>query len=65
MHKDCANMEICHGCKEEIDPEMCWCGQLIKYHNGYEGHIIVLMGCICHYPTTKKRNILNKVKTNA
>jgi predicted amidophosphoribosyltransferase len=40
---------ICEGCGREIDPTVCWCGDLIEQHNGYEGHPVVPMGCICHY----------------
>jgi hypothetical protein len=36
----------CPYCKQEIDPEVCWCGDLIKGH-GYDGHSPVPMGCDC------------------
>lgn len=38
---------ICPGCSKEIDPDVCWCGDLIDNH-GYDGHFAVPMGCNCH-----------------
>ena len=39
----------CGGCKEEIDPDVCWCGDLmINHHSGCE-HIPTPMGCRCGY----------------
>jgi len=37
---------ICPRCKNEIDPEVCWCGDPIKGH-GYSEHSPVPMGCDC------------------
>jgi len=37
---------ICPRCKNEIDPEVCWCGDLIKGHR-YSEHSPVPMGCDC------------------
>ena len=47
---------ICRSCKNEIDPEVCHCGELYKYHNPYSlGHNFVPMGCVCgcQLPTNK------------
>lgn len=48
-------VEFCPGCKAEIDPEWCWCGDLVPAHNPYNsGHSPVPMGCVCHqrsYPS--------------
>lgn len=38
---------ICPGCKNEIDPEVCHCGDAIKDHNIGSGHSAVPMGCDC------------------
>jgi len=41
---------ICPGCKNEIDPEVCHCGDEISKHNPYWcGHNPVPMGCVCGY----------------
>ena len=37
---------ICSGCKQKIDPDVCWCGDSYKNH-GYDGHSFVPMGCNC------------------
>jgi len=47
---------ICPGCKQEIDPDTCWCGDLMKGHS-YDGHSPVPMGCDCGRMT---QNILSK-----
>lgn len=36
----------CPNCKEEIDPDTCWCGDYIKNHY-YENHAAIPMGCTC------------------
>lgn len=38
----------CPGCGNEIDPEVCWCGDYIKEHGCSSGHSAVPMGCDCH-----------------
>ena len=38
---------ICPRCKNEIDPDTCWCGDLMKVHGAYDGHLPVPMGCDC------------------
>lgn len=39
---------ICKSCGEEIDPEVCWCGQLIVEHSIVSGCTYALpMGCEC------------------
>lgn len=38
----------CPECGNEIDPDVCWCGDLVKSHNPYWcGHNPVPMGCDC------------------
>jgi len=44
-----AGHEICQGCKREIDPKTCWCGDKID-HPYMDGHCGVPQGCICHFP---------------
>lgn len=39
--------ETCKGCGNEIDPDVCWCGDLINSHSGYEGHLAIPIGCDC------------------
>jgi hypothetical protein len=40
----------CPGCKNEIDPEVCHCGDEISKHNPmWCGHNPVPMGCTCGY----------------
>lgn len=47
---DAAEFEVCHGCGNQIDPDVCWCGDEIKEHNPYRaGHNPVPMGCTCGY----------------
>ena len=37
----------CPCCGNEIDEEVCWCGDLMKTHDAYCGHTPVPMGCDC------------------
>lgn len=39
----------CESCGEEIWVNVCWCGDTIDNHGGYEGHSPVPMGCRCGY----------------
>lgn len=39
----------CSGCKEEIDPDVCWCGDLMNSHTYSCGHMPVPLGCRCFY----------------
>lgn len=42
--------DICPGCKQEIDPDVCHCGEWIKDHDSFwSGHTPVPMGCACGY----------------
>lgn len=42
--------DICEGCRNEIDPEVCHCGDLCKDHNPMmDGHSAIPMGCTCGY----------------
>ena len=45
--------EICPYCKNEIDAEICWCGDYMKNHT-YDSHSPVPMGCTCGYVTEKE-----------
>lgn len=38
---------ICPGCKNPIDPEVCWCGDYMKNHGAGTEHPAVPMGCDC------------------
>lgn len=38
----------CSGCGSEIDPEVCWCGDLGEDHYEGSGHMFIPMGCDCH-----------------
>lgn len=38
----------CEECKQEIDPDWCWCGDAIEDHKGMShNHSPVRMGCTC------------------
>lgn len=39
-------METCPGCRNTVDPEVCWCGSPADAH-GFENHSFVPMGCDC------------------
>lgn len=41
--------QICPGCKNEIDPETCHCGEDMKRHGYESGHNPVPVGCTCGY----------------
>lgn len=40
-------IDTCRHCGEEIDPEVCWCGDLMANHHSWCEHIPVPMGCRC------------------
>ncbi|HVY79848.1 MAG TPA: hypothetical protein VG994_02610 [Steroidobacteraceae bacterium] len=37
----------CPGCGNEIDPDVCHCGDYAKDHGGWDSHAPVPMGCTC------------------
>ena len=39
----------CRWCKNEIDPDICWCGDSYRDHAYVYDHSFVPMGCICGY----------------
>lgn len=39
--------EVCDGCKQPIDPEVCWCGEYVKDHGYFDNHSAIPMGCDC------------------
>ena len=41
--------DICPSCKNPINTEVCWCGDLIEKHGIGDGHSPVEMGCTCYY----------------
>lgn len=47
MTDDEREQPICPGCGNEIDPDVCWCGDLMKSHGPSCGHTPVPMGCDC------------------
>jgi hypothetical protein len=40
---------FCKQCGSEIDPDCCWCGNLIEGHHWSDGHFPVPWGCTCYY----------------
>jgi hypothetical protein len=40
-------LKKCPECKQEIDPDTCWCGDLYESHTVFDGHYFVPMGCDC------------------
>lgn len=47
MDKSKEQRPICENCKQEIDPECCWCGS--KEHSYNDNHFFVPMGCVCYF----------------
>ena len=45
----CPTCATCPGCKREIDPATCWCGDKID-HPYMDGHSGVPQGCVCNFP---------------
>jgi len=39
--------DVCSCCGNEIDPEVCWCGEYMKDQHYSSGHNQVPMGCDC------------------
>lgn len=48
------NEPKCPRCGNEIDPEVCHCGDLREHHGMESGHFFVPWGCTCYY--AKKDN---------
>jgi hypothetical protein len=48
-HLECPKCRapICNGCGNEIDPNLCHCGDLITNHSIHCGHNPVPLGCDC------------------
>lgn len=42
---------ICPGCKNEIDPETCHCGEPIGKFNSCDNHSPIPIGCNCFRAT--------------
>jgi hypothetical protein len=40
---------VCKQCGSEIDPDCCWCGDLIVGHGWNDNHFPVPLGCTCYY----------------
>jgi hypothetical protein len=38
---------VCKECGSEIDPDCCWCGNLIEGHGWSDNHFPVPLGCTC------------------
>ena len=54
------NPKTCPFCKNEIDPDVCHCGEERKNHDAYYcGHSFVSMGCSCGYEKPKKKVVNN------
>jgi hypothetical protein len=45
---------ICPGCKNEIDPETCCCGDSIRDNIVHDNHYPVPVGCTCLYDERMK-----------
>ena len=41
--------KYCRWCKEEIDPNLCWCGDAIEDHTSWCEHTPIPMGCRCGF----------------
>jgi hypothetical protein len=44
---------VCPGCKHEIDPTTCWCGDEIVEGRAHDNHHPIPMGCTCGYSDAK------------
>ena len=42
-------LAICPGCKNEVDPEVCHCGDTQPNHPFQAGHNFIPIGCTCGY----------------
>lgn len=42
----------CESCQNEIDPDVCCCGDTPDNHPWNAGHSFVPMGCSCGYDTS-------------
>lgn len=40
---------VCDFCGNEVDPELCWCGDNLEGHGQFDGHSPVPWGCTCGY----------------
>lgn len=48
---------FCDHCKNEIDPDVCHCGESMESHHGMShNHSPVPMGCTCGYILPVTRN---------
>lgn len=45
----------CPNCGNEIDPDVCYCGNTRESHNGWEGHAFVPLGCDCGRAKSDKK----------
>lgn len=43
-------IELCPGCRNEIDSTVCCCGAPMDGHGQCENHTATPMGCVCGYP---------------
>lgn len=43
-----AEHDICSGCRQEVDCNVCHCGTEREGHTGFDGHSFVPMGCGCY-----------------
>lgn len=39
----------CEACGNEIDPDLCWCGEEVEGHGWHNNHNAVPIGCTCGY----------------
>lgn len=50
------NVDICEGCKHEVDFQTCSCGERMQGHWNAE-HAFVPMGCHCHYANEAQQEL--------
>jgi hypothetical protein len=57
--------ETCSLCKNEIDPDTCWCGMGPEDHNAYyDGHFFIPIGCDCYRIKEDIGSILDNISFN-
>jgi hypothetical protein len=44
----------CDGCGNEVDKDVCWCGELMRDHSAFDNHPQIEMGCTCHMHIDKE-----------
>ena len=64
--KRMTNAEVCPTCKNEIDPDCCYCGSPLNLHGYESGHSFVPIGCTCGYAkATEPVKSISPVKSSS